>query len=303
MMGMKIIVSAMVCAICAASVPELRGSVGAVEDVSVDMTTSLLQVGVQSEQKGVSRLVGVRGDMTIQGTLQTQMLTSPIGDVKISGELHVMNAIEANSATAAYVRAATGASIRQGILSKKDQLLIKGKIDADSVTSSGDLSASFLEINGVRQWALTSLEDFEEVGVDGWSNGEVTECAGRHILGGHCVEKATPELTKTFSNLGEHSQVRVKAQYMFIDSWDGESGYLKVDGKTVWIDSYNHAIGDSAHGINMCGNETPERKFSTGIDVSIPHTGESVTLSFGSTTDEHSCDESFGIDSVMIFTR
>jgi len=260
---------------------------------------SLLQV----EQMAVERKVGVRGDITVQGALITSVLTSPIGDVKVSGELNVKNSIEAATAKAAFIKARSGVSIKQGIISKKDQLLIKGKIDADSVTAAGDLRASFLEIDGVRQWALHSLEDFEEVGTDGWNHGELTECAGRKILGGHCVEKATPELTKTFSGLPLHSQIRVVAKYLFIDSWDGESGFMKVDGNAVWVDSYNHASGDAKHGINICGNETPEHKFSTPIDLSVPHSGDSVTLSFGATTDEHSCDESFGIDSVMIFTR
>jgi len=268
-------------------------------DAQPDVAVSLLQTG----QIAAEKKIGVRGDVTIQGTLSTNVLTSPIGDVKISGELHVQNAIQANTATAAFIKADSGVSIKGSIVSKKDQLLIKGKIDADSVTTSGNLKYSFLEIGGVRQWALQSLEDFEEVGVDGWSHAEVTECAGRKILGGHCVEKATPELSKTFGSLGPHTQIRVVAKYLFIDSWDGESGYLKADGNTVWLDSYNHAVGDPKHGINMCGNETPERKFSSNIDVTIPHTGDSLTLAFGATTDEHSCDESFGIDSVMIFTR
>jgi len=263
------------------------------------VSVSLLELG----QTAGDKKIGVRGDVTIQGTLSTNVLTSPVGDVKISGELHVKNSIEANSATAAFIKADSGVSIKQGIKSKKDQLLIKGKIDADSVTATGAIKYSFLEIDGVRQWALRSLEDFEEVGADGWSHAELTECAGRKILGGHCVEKDTPELTKTFDNLGPHSQVRIVAKYLFIDSWDGESGYLKVDGNPMWVEAYNHAVGDAKHGINMCGNETPERKFSSSIDVTVPHTGDSVTLAFGATTDEHSCDESFGIDSVMIFTR
>lgn len=262
-------------------------------------TVSLLEVG----QTGAERKVGIRGDLTIQGTLDTSVLTSPIGDVKVSGELHVKNSIEASSASGAFLKAGSTVSVKQGIVSKKDQLLVKGKIDADSVTSGGEVHYSFLEIDGVRQWSLHSLEDFDEVGVDGWSHGEVTECAGRKILGGHCVEKATPELTKTWESLPPHSQVRVVAKYLFIDSWDGESGYLKVDGNTMWVDSYNHATGDSAHGINLCGNETPERKLFVPIDVTLSHSGPSLTLSFGATTDEHSCDESFGIDSVMVFTR
>jgi len=92
---------------------------------------------------------------------------------------------------------------------------------------------------------------------------------------------------------------------MFIDSWDGESGYLKLDDKVVWTETYNHSDGNSniAHGINICGNETPERKFRRSIDLTVPHNSDSITLVFGATTDEHPCDESFGIDSVMLFVR
>jgi len=267
-----------------------------------DTVVSLLEVG--SKQSAVERKLGVRGDMTVQGTLSTSMLTSPIGDVKVSGELNVLNQIESNTARGAFLKSETGVSIKNGIVSKKDQLLIKGKIDADAVTADG-LSASFLEIGGVRQWALHSLEDFEEVGTDGWSHGEMTECAGRKVLGGHCVERNSKdkELSKQFNNLPPHTQVRVVASYMFIDSWDGETGYMKVQDNTVWAETYDHALGDAKHGINMCGNGTPERKFKRAIDITVPHTGTSVQVSFGATTDEHSCDESFAIDSVMVFTR
>merc|ERR1712125_175633 len=128
-----------------------------------------------------------------------------------------MNAIESNSARAAYMKVDSGLSLKQGIVSKKDQLLIKGKIDADSV-SANEIQSSFLEIGGVRQWALHSLEDFDEAGTDGWSHGEMTECAGRKVLGGHCVERNAneKELAKVFSNLPPHTQVRVVASYMFI---------------------------------------------------------------------------------------
>jgi len=179
---------------------------------------------------------------------------------------------------------------------------VKGRIDADSVTANG-LRSSFLEIDGVRQWALHAVEDFEEASIDGWSHGEITECAGQRILGGHCIEKQAPELTKTFTNLPAHTQLRVAAKYMFIDSWDGESGFMKIDGNTVWVDTHNHATADAKHALNVCGGPAPETKFGTPVYVTVPHTGNSVTISFGATLDEHPCDESFGVDNVMIFTR
>jgi len=266
-----------------------------------EQMVSMLEVSSQ-QQPAQERRLGIRGDLTIQGTLTAVVLTSPIGDVKVSGEMTVMNQIESSSARAATFKADSGLSVKDGIISKKEQLLVKGKIDADTV-SVANFHTSFLEINGVRQWSLQSLEDFEETGTDGWSNSAVTECAGRHILGGHCVEHGKGEVSKTFTNLPPHTQIRINAKYMFIDSWDGESGFLKADTNLVWTESYNHADGDAKHGINLCGNETPERKFGRSIDVTVPHTQDSITLTFGATTDEHPCDESFGVDSVMLFTR
>jgi hypothetical protein len=281
----------------AAPVDICKAMFSAIEKKASPHAVSFMQV----EQSTAERKLGVRGDMTVQGTLSTSILTSPIGDVKVSGELNVMNSIQTTTARSAYLKSSSGVSIKSGISSKKDQLIVKGRIDADSVTASG-LRSSFLEIDGVKQWAMHAADDFEEKTTDGW-NGEITECAGHHILGGHCVEKAIPELTKTFTKLPPHTHLRVTAKYMFIDSWDGESGFMKIDGNTVWVQTHNHAEADAKHAINLCGGPAPETRFGIPIYVTIPHTAESATVSFGATLDEHPCDESFGVDSVMVFTR
>jgi hypothetical protein len=39
------------------------------------------------------------------------------------------------------------------------------------------------------------------------------------------------------------------------------------------------------------------------IDVTVPHNKTDVKVSFGSTLDEEPCNESFGIDDVMIYVR
>merc|ERR1712048_476390 len=156
-----------------------------------------------------------------------------------------------------------------GITSKAEELQVLGKIDADSITASGGMSTSFLEIDEVRQWQLVSISDFE--------------------------------VHKTFSNLPEHTQLRVSAKYLFIDSWDGESAYMKIDDRIAWADTYNHA--SVKKGISICGNETPEGRYMTPIDVTIPHTGSEFDLTFGATTDEHACDESYGVDNIMVFAR
>lgn len=278
----------------------LRGDVdvGAVED-----KVAFVEVEAATGTQGAGRSLGVRGDFTVQGTLKANTLTSPLGDVSVSGSLNVVNAIDAGNAKGSYIKVESTTSISSGISSKEEQLLVLGKIDADSVTTD-TMAASFLEIKGEKQWSLVTLEDFEEEAeIEGWSEKDVTECAGQKFLGGPCTKAGDSKVTKTFSNLPPHTQLRVSAKYLFIDSWDGEHAFMSVDGRHVWADTYNHASLDRSKSLNVCGNETPEGQLMKNIDVTVPHTGSSFELTFGATTDEHACDESFGVDSVMIFVR
>jgi hypothetical protein len=72
---------------------------------------------------------------------------------------------------------------------------------------------------------------------------------------------------------------------------------ITVYTRVVWTDT-NDIRG--IDGPNHCGGSHPDLKLSVPIDVTIRHTGESVDVSFGSTLDEHPCNESFGIDDVII---
>lgn len=49
------------------------------------------------------------------------------------------------------------------------------------------------------------------------------------FLGGPCVI-ADGEVRKTFTDLPPHTQIKVTAQYHFIDNWQGETGYAKIEG-------------------------------------------------------------------------
>jgi len=268
-----------------------------------DHHTSFVEVSSTTTDTTTPRRMGIRGDLTVQGSVSAAVITSPVGNVKASGGINVMSQVSSASTRTAVLIASQGTSVLNAIVSKQNQIIIKGKIDAQSFAAQS-LSSSFLEISGVRQWSLQSIEDFDEtVNAEGWSHGNITNCGGHSILGGHCVETAKGEVSKTFTGLPPHSQIRLNAKYMFIDSWDGESGYAKIDNSLVWTETYNHADGDSKHGINLCGNQTPERKFGRSVDVTVPHSSDSVTVVFGATTDEHPCDESFGVDSVMLFVR
>jgi hypothetical protein len=157
------------------------------------------------------------------------------------------------------------------------------------------------KVKGIPQWRLLYEDDFT-----GWSNNTTTECGGITMLGGYCVFGGG-EVTKTFKDLPTHTSIRIQANYHFIDAWNAETGFMRINnGKDgmmqyIWTERYSAFIGN--YGIDVCGGRWPEGRFSTPIDVSIPHTDSSVKIGFGSTIEQDPCDESFGVSGVRILIR
>lgn len=167
-----------------------------------------------------------------------------------------------------------------------------------------NINGSF-KIRSILQWILIHEENFSNVPT-GWTKNIVTECGGIRMLGGYC-QFGGGEVLKTFSNLPAHSMIRIEATYHFIDAWDTEVGFMRINnGKNgemqyAWIENYSAFSGDN--GINVCGGKWPEGKFSAPINVSIPHNDKSIKLGFGSTTEQDPCDESFGVSGIRIYIR
>jgi len=185
---------------------------------------------------------------------------------------------------------------------KEDTLhLGSARVQATSLSVSGGVT-----VNGVRQWQMAQKEDFGSQAL-GWSRSEVTQCGGVNMLGGFCKLSAG-EVNKTYNQLPPHKQLRIVGTYHFIDRWVGESGYLKLnvgkDGKPVVVWSEQHTQELAKHGLSLCGqSETPEGKFSALIDVQVPHSQDSIEVSFGSTMeDSDPCDESWGVSGLEIYT-
>eukprot|EP00743_Colponemidia_sp_Colp-15_P000137 GILK01000157.1.p1 GENE.GILK01000157.1~~GILK01000157.1.p1 ORF type:complete len:350 (-),score=47.11 GILK01000157.1:242-1219(-) len=173
-------------------------------------------------------------------------------------------------------------------------------------TGSLSIGSHFI-IDGFKQWRLVVQEDFSKEPLVGWSNVSVSECGGLTILGGYC-KFSMGEVSKQFLNITkDHTQLRIVATYHFIDAWEGETGYMKVnngrDGahQYVWTERYDQT--QSVNAINICGNHHTEGRFSSPIDLVIPHTDEEVTVTFGSTLDQDPCDESFGISGFQLYVR
>lgn len=170
----------------------------------------------------------------------------------------------------------------------------------NGVNYTGDL-----KIRNVKQWNLVYEEDFSN-GALGWTNNTVTECGGVKMLGGYC-QFGGGEVFKIFNELPKHSQIRIQATYHFIDAWDTESGFMRVnngkDGEMqyIWIERYSAFVGNG--GINVCGGRWPEGKFSSPIDVTLPHKQSSIKIGFGASIEQDPCDESFGVSGIRIYTK
>eukprot|EP00743_Colponemidia_sp_Colp-15_P000323 GILK01000374.1.p1 GENE.GILK01000374.1~~GILK01000374.1.p1 ORF type:complete len:295 (-),score=33.87 GILK01000374.1:88-972(-) len=255
------------------------------------------------------------GDMRIANRLRVGSLVIPSGNAAIDGRLLVVGGIhaamvDANSTSALVL--STG-----GIQSPTGSVMLQGFLQVTGDIRYGD--SSFIQtdellLNGVKQWNLVSHEDFEQ-GAEGWrmkmhgqtgSSGAPTgSCVpgGNKHMGGHC-QSAGHEFTRTYTNLPPHSHLKISAKYHFIDSWEGEAAYAKIDNAYVWIEHHHHAPTGKQQGIHMCGDgQYKETRWGVPIDTVVSHTGSSVTVAFGALLDEHPCNESFGVDDVTIYVK
>ena len=97
------------------------------------------------------------------------------------------------------------------------------------------------------------------------------------------------------------------------DKWEGEMAFVKINNNVVWTKN-GESNDSSPKAMDICGNKYPDPKFAmlllfstlnifSPIDITIPHTEETVQVTFGTTLNKHPCLASFGIDDVMIFVK
>ncbi|GFE52745.1 hypothetical protein BaOVIS_001490 [Babesia ovis] len=189
------------------------------------------------------------------------------------------------------------------IMNNEQNLSIHMKnISARSIDFGGDLV-----VEGVSQFKMIWREDFSDS--KGWTGTvdkiDVSSCSGIPMLGGYKLF-GRGWVQKTFIELPVHRELRLKATFHFIDQWAGESGYMKINASSaapleyIWTDSH---VQNISSGVNVCGGDTADSKFSVPIDVTIPHSAERFTVEFGSTLEGDSVQQSWGISGLEIHVR
>jgi len=250
----------------------------------------------QNPKKGMK----INSDFTITGGITANKFYAE--NAKLTGNTHIGQTLQANIINTDKLTAQTIVTDKifssTGVLTIEADVIINNDVMADTVSMRG---SSFV-LEGVKQWGLVHHDDFEsEKSLDGWSDKRTSRCKNSKntFLGGHC-NFSFNEVTKVFKNLPPHDKLKVNAAYHMLDSWDGEYAYMKIDDEKVWTKRGQYSPDK---GIDICGGDFNDPAFNIPVDVTVPHSQNEVKVTFGSTLDEEPCNESFGIDDVMIYVR
>lgn len=213
-------------------------------------------------------------------------------------------------------------------------IILVNEIEAETLNLSSNNNSNSLSfsISGVKQWLLTHHEDFEdEKSIKTWSDQRTSSCNTKYesnnneinkkvkqnnlFLGGHC-NFSHNEVSKLFKIPSKHSKIRIVAKFHFIDDWNGEYGYMKLNGKVIWTknsahnanNKYKNILEDKITGHDFlnkssCGNDVHYDNLSESIDIIVSNSDEEINLSFGSTIKNDPCQQSFGVDDIIVYVK
>lgn len=151
-------------------------------------------------------------------------------------------------------------------------------------------------------WVLINYDDFENSSQSGWSAGPVSTCGDYgKILGGYNNWGSGVTASKTLT-APQHTEAKLTMQFIRIDTWDDERGYVFVDGAKVFDQQWKGNIKYSGDPNKKCG----QGNWLDGrwdVAWSGAHTATTLTVSASTNLNEGAGNESFGIDNVAVWVR
>ena len=116
---------------------------------------------------------------------------------------------------------------------------------------------------------------------------------------------STSEVSRTFSNLGSHTELTLTLRYWMIDSWDSnEEGGVLLNGNKVWSfqnNPWEQCDHEWLHGFYEPWRGSQGRVCYFDVSATIDHTDESVHVSVYSSINSKMTDESWAFSDVMIY--
>lgn len=162
-----------------------------------------------------------------------------------------------------------------------------------------------------RQWRMVLQESFNlnNTNYNGWDYGVITKCGSFYnIFGGYC-QLSSREIRKEVTDLPPHKQIKIEANYHFIGNWQGETGYLKLNGKSfkketrfLWTYRCNLKKAKKTVIRKTCGYDICLMNYP--VSVTIQHSEPKISISFGaSLINNLPCDRSYGISNFRIYIQ
>ena len=138
--------------------------------------------------------------------------------------------------------------------------------------------------------------DFADGNMHGWSCRAVTECGhyGKVCGGYGAVAGGGAEITKTITNLVA-GWYHLSLDFLKLDSWDNEHGYVYVNGHQCWSKSFNYNEGGNACGDAQYGEVSTHVTCNILIDSS-----KTLEVRVTSNLNEHPHNEAMGIRNVVL---
>lgn len=141
----------------------------------------------------------------------------------------------------------------------------------------------------------------------GWSvtgaNGSTLyyDCGGVTVLGGYCICGAGCSISKTFSGLDSHYKLKIKFTYWAGSSWDNnEKAFCKTGATELWSIQPKYAYDAE----DTCGSIDPTMYLTKyrAVELLIPHSESSISLSWTNNLNQNTCDEWEGLVDVVLET-
>ena len=153
-------------------------------------------------------------------------------------------------------------------------------------------------------WTLVFSDDFSGGAYSGWSTTTTYSCgAWGDMLGGYGVIAGGTLDVDASTYAIAHTEAWVTLDYIALDSWDGETAWVALDGTTMWsagLDNHSSSYAE------VCGWDrgyygSYDSKWP--FDETVSHSAASVNILAGSTLNQAATDESFGLDNVDAWIR
>ena len=162
-----------------------------------------------------------------------------------------------------------------------------------------------------------AYEDFN-AGASGWSINSTHEIGGLGTVLGRF--SGAQDVEKTFTVPAGADGVKIKFDFIEVDSWNDEAFYVYVDGKEVNLGNFTHSSDESENTKSGTTADGIEWRYTSGelsnrsgtsrwneqvhdVELWVPRSaivGSAVTLKFDARTDQSKENESYAIDNVQV---